>query len=365
MKESVRQVLVEAVTEDGEYYTYFVPVVAFTEVERRSRFEHELVKRHENREAGLCPCGRVRSRGYRTCTACRCKARLRKRRQREPERKVRQAHSLLPKQFRQIHKGDLSAALWRYQSERKTRGACVPPRPQPLAFDALPERRQRFVAKYVTNGRNGQRAALYAGYGAGSASRGGRAAAVRASRLLRDPEVKRAIEEAEHYLLIRREHERQQESQTKRAEIASMIEARLVPGERGGPHSRSAVRARRWRGEPVRREPGRCRCGAVPDPGYASCEKCRRAHREYRREWRSDPWRAEWEREQSRRRHAERARPVWDPARDRERRRMEFDREWPEVPEVDAILEDPIVVQTVQERYWQRIARNFDAAWFG
>ena len=365
MKESVRQVLVEAVTEDGEYYTYFVPVVVFTEVERRSRFEHELVKRHENREAGLCPCGRVRSRGYRTCAACRCKARLRKRRQREPERKVRQTYSLLPKQFRQIHKGDLSAALWRYQSERKHRGDCIPPRPKALSFDALSEQRQRFVTKYVTNGRSGQCAALYAGYGAGSASKGGRAAAVRASRLLRDPEVKRAIEEVERYLSIQREHERKEQLCTKRAEIASTIEAPLASAGVRGPYSRSAVRARRWRGEPVRREPERCRCGAVPDRGYASCEKCRRAHREYRRQWRSDPFRAEWEREQSRRRHAERARPARDPERDGERQRTDFEQQWPEVPEVDAILEDSLVVQTVQERYWRRIARNFDAAWFG
>ena len=349
----------------AELSTYSVPVAGQTDLDRRSRFVQELAKRRKNQDAGLCSCGRPPSSGYRTCTACRSKARLRKRRQREPEGKVRQVYSLLPKRFRQIYKGDLSAALWRYQSERKNRGACVPPRPKPLAFDALSEQRQRFVAKYVTNGRNGQRAALYAGYGAGSASWGGRAAAVRASRLLKDPEVRRAIEEAEHYLSTRHEHERQQESQTKRAEIASMIEARLVPGERGGPHSRSAVLARRWRGEPVRREPERCRCGAVPDRGYASCERCRGAHREYRRQWRNDPWRAEWERKQSRRRHTERTRPVWDSARDRERRRMEFDWEWPEVPEVDAILENSVVVQTVQERYWRRIARNFDAAWFG
>ena len=186
LDESVRQFLLETTTNDGELSTYSVPVAGQTDLDRRSRFVQELAKRRKNQDAGLCSCGRPPSSGYRTCTACRSKARLRKRRQREPEGKVRQVYSLLPKRFRQIYKGDLSAALWRYQSERKNRGACVPLRPQPLAFDALSEQRQRFVAKYVTNGRNGQRAALYAGYGARSASKGGRAAAVRASRLLRD-----------------------------------------------------------------------------------------------------------------------------------------------------------------------------------
>ena len=223
------------------------------------------------------------------------------------------------------------------------------------------------MTKYVTNGRNGQRAALYAGYGAGSASRGGRAAGVRASRLLKEPGSE-ACNRGSGALPLNpmRTRTPANESQIKRAEIASMIEARLASTGRG----RSAFPIRC----PGQEMAGRaCAAGTwsvagvepCPIRATLSCEKCRRSHREYRREWRSDPWRAEWEREQSRRRRAERARPVWDPARDRERRRMEFDREWPEVPEVDAILEDPIVVQTVQERYWRRIARNFDAAWFG
>ena len=366
MKESVRQVLVEAVTEDGEYYTYFVPVVVFTEVERRSRFEHELVKRHENREAGLCPCGRVRSRGYRTCAACRCKARLRKRRQREPERKVRQAYSLLPKQFRQIHKGDLSAALWRYQSERKHRGDCIPPpRPKALSLRCPVGAAQRFVTNTLRTAGTGSVRHCMRVTARGRASKGGRAAAVRASRLLRDPEVKRAIEEAEHCLLIRREHERQQMSQTKRAQRAALIEARLVSTGGGGPHSRSAVRARRWRGEPVRRNPDvagvepcpiratlRARSaggltGSIDEgggaiPGGRSGNVSSRGGGMLRGPGRCGT------------RHAT--------ANGYERSSSS---NGPEVPEVDTILEDPKVVQTVQERYWQRIARNFDAAWFG
>ena len=91
----------------------------------------------------------------------------------------------------------------RRDDEERTRlglgpGERLPGQPRPPAT-ATARKRERlakrlaFAAAFVANGGNGEQAALVAGYGATSAARGGRAAHVRAHRLLRDPHVRAMI----------------------------------------------------------------------------------------------------------------------------------------------------------------------------
>ena len=134
------------------------------------------------------------------------------------------------------------------------------------------------------------RTLLRAGYSSASAGRGGRAAAVRACKLLKDTEIRRAIDEI-------------------RAERAAALSA--LAAERGrqklraklsaiavadGPQSAAARILRRLDRQPVVRVPDHCRCGGPVTPGCASCESCRFRRREYRRRWRADPWHRERER---------------------------------------------------------------------
>lgn len=158
------------------------------------------------------------------------------------------------------------------------------------ALVGLSAQRQAFVLAYIENGGRGELAALRAGYSSASAGRGGRAAAVRACKLLKDTEIRRAIDEI-------------------RAERAAALSA--LAAERGrqklraklsaiavadGPQSAAARILRRLDRQPAVRVPDHCRCGGPVTPGCASCESCRFRRREYRRRWRADPWHRERER---------------------------------------------------------------------
>ena len=182
-----------------------------------------------------------------------------------------------------MHRAD----LWR-ESEIRRKAAPVLP--------TLTKQRRAFVRLYVEQGkRNGERAALRAGYGRASAANGGRAAAVYASRLLKRADIQKAMRELDS----ERAHENRRIRQQIKAIEAeldrrAMLEFRELEasaweamGRLRGPQSKAARLARRLRGLTALRLPGRCRCGEQADPGAASCAPCRRERRHYRRRYRA------------------------------------------------------------------------------
>ena len=180
------------------------------------------------------------------------------------------------------------AELWR-EGELRRKAAPILP--------TLTDKQRAFVRLYVEQGkRNGERAALRAGYGVASAANGGRSAAVSASRLLKRADIQKAIRE-----VVSERAERLRRDQTMLAALESELERRalrrivagiadeLEPvGRMRGPQSKAARLARRYRGQTMLRLPGRCRCGEQSDPGTASCAPCRRERRHYRRRYRAN-----------------------------------------------------------------------------
>ena len=137
-------------------------------------FKREIRRR---RLCGLCrDCGRERVdrwAGEARCPYCRWRRNQKRQGKAAPKREAR--HD----------------ARRRREFDRRNLGSI----PYPAALLSLPMggKRREFVMYYVFDG-NGERAALSAGYGAESAKHGGRAAAVRACKLLRDPTIRAAIE---------------------------------------------------------------------------------------------------------------------------------------------------------------------------
>ena len=122
------------------------------------------------RDCGAC---RVdRSQGEARCAPCRVMRRLKRRdrARRDPKRQAR-AQARAERDY-QRRNPDLSYPHALLSMQATQRG--------------------RFVHAYAWTG-NGELSAIAAGYGLASAARGGRAAAVRACRLLRDPRVQAAL----------------------------------------------------------------------------------------------------------------------------------------------------------------------------
>ena len=256
-----------------------------------------------NRRRGRCRCGDRPTPGvnrfglpWRTCARCRAVDRA-------ARAKPRAALMAIPKEFRRYklkgRRGYLHA-VWLYQChlrfERRQQRKAAPVLP------TLTAQRRAFVRFYVEQGkRNGERAALRAGYGVDSAANGGRAAAVYACRLLKRADIQKAIRElvserAERLRAIETELKRRREDRAmlEAVGIESMTElcesmAGLLEdaGRRLGLQSKAAREARRWRRQAVLRLPGRCRCGRRADPGLKSCAPCRRERRHYRRTYRA------------------------------------------------------------------------------
>ena len=155
-------------------------------------------------------------------------------------------------------------------------------------FDALSGRLQAFVRTLVENGgKTCTAAALAAGYGAVSAARGGRAAAVAGCRIAKRPYIVAAVREyrarlarqaaeARELEALVHELERRRKARENREAIEATIGRSVVLA---GPQSSVARLLRRLRHEPVSRELGRCRCGAPVADGCASCEPCRARER--------------------------------------------------------------------------------------
>ena len=261
--------------------------------------------RRRNRARGLCRCGAAPSPGFMTCARCRTVDTARRRRQRAavgdvPDRKLYSAaresrrDSPLDRELRRrVRK--LAPELRRYgplglvlPSDAEMRAGPAPERTAPArpmpGFDALSGRLQAFVRALVANGGNRIAAALAAGYGAASASRGGRAASVAGCRIAKRPYIVAAVREYRARLRDRErqievltgELERRRKARATRDAIEPMF---ALCAERAGPQSSAARLLRRLRHEPVSREPGRCRCGAPVADGGASCEPCRARER--------------------------------------------------------------------------------------
>ena len=264
---------------------------------------HTYRKAH-NRHLGHCRCGAhpqsgltARGQPYRTCARCLVADRRNRKRclaaWKAIPRAVRVGITGMP--FTPPRRSPPPVRTVRVYQRHvdELRKACeveAPPAPPPR----LTDQQRAFVAAYLANGRNGTRAAKEAGYGVESTARGGRAASVAASRLLRRANVQRAIATAEaataetvrKQRLVRRvlrECERQRQ--------AAALAARLEPmAQKCGPQSRAARLCRQLRGEPELPVPGHCRCGQPVSPSRASCVACRVTRRFYRR----------WHRAQSR-----------------------------------------------------------------
>ena len=246
-----------------------------------------------NRRSGQCRCGALpvegmtaRGEPYRTCARCLSRDRAYRARRlaawKTTPRPVRSGITGMPYTPPRRIPPPLRTIRVYQRHVADLRKAC-----EAEPVPSLTDRQAAFVRAYVESG-NGERAALAAGYGALSASRGGRAAAVAACRLLRRAGIRdaiaAAIEAAKRKALkaaVRAELARRRVQQAAHRE--SLIAALAPLAAMCGPQSGAARLCRRMRGEPVLREPGRCRCGARADPRYASCAPCRHRHRDYRR----------------------------------------------------------------------------------
>ena len=244
-----------------------------------------------NRRRGLCRCGAVPMPGltqfgkpWRTCARCWCADRL-------PRAKRRAEIRAMPKELRRYvargRRGHLQAVQmhrWEIKRGQQWREAERPPMLR-LAND----KQRAFVRYFVEQGeRNAERAAIRAGYCAGSTARGGRAAAVYASTLRKRPDIQAAIRQCRGELKAARKAElHEQESRKVRATIAEFLPALEAQAMAAGPQSNIAREIRRARGQAMLRLPGHCRCGAVADPGLKSCAPCRRERRHYRRRQRA------------------------------------------------------------------------------
>ena len=139
-------------------------------------FEAFKRERRRRRQGGLClDCGRARVNkwaGEARCVYCR---RMRNYKRQDKAAGKREARA---------------EARRRREFDRRNLGRI----PYPAALLSLPmgSKRAEFVTFYAWSG-NGEQAALAAGYGVESAKRGGRAAAVRACKLLRDPAIRAAV----------------------------------------------------------------------------------------------------------------------------------------------------------------------------
>ena len=136
-------------------------------------FKREIRRR---RLCGVCrDCGRERVdrwAGEARCPYCRWRRNQKRQGRATPKREAR--HD----------------ARRRREFDRRNLGSI----PYPAALLSLPmgSKRLDFVMHYAWSG-NGERSALAVGYGPESAKRGGRAAAVRACKLLRDPVIRAAL----------------------------------------------------------------------------------------------------------------------------------------------------------------------------
>ena len=275
---------------------------------RRHDFAALLEHRRRNRARGRCRCGALPDPGYSTCERCRSADTARRRRQRStardlPDRTLyveargvrrdspvgralRHRVRVLPLELRRYGPHGLlmpsDAELRAIDHRERTAPAQSMP-----GFDALSGRLQAFVRALVENGGNRTAAALAAGYGAVSAARGGRAAAVAGCRIAKRPYIVAAVREyrarlarqaaeARELEALVHELERRRKARENREAIEATIGRFVVLA---GPQSSVARLLRRLRHEPVSREPGRCRCGAPVADGCASCEPCRARER--------------------------------------------------------------------------------------
>lgn len=151
-------------------------------------------QRSLNRANGLCRCGAEPRPDWRTCHWCHALDQARNRRRREKRRaeKAFLAQSgIFPTFGRRVQR-----RLMKLNELMLARGIVRLPEtltPSERRAKERADRRSAFVQAYVRNGGNGERAALTAGYGVESAKQGGRAAHVRAHKLLRDPSILEAI----------------------------------------------------------------------------------------------------------------------------------------------------------------------------
>ena len=259
--------------------------------------------RRRNRRRGLCRCGADPTLGRATCARCRSVDAARRRRQRlrvrglpdralyatamesrrdsPGARELRRRARKLPLELR--HYGP-HGLLMPSDDEMRARLRCgkaetVLARTMP-GFDTLSGRLQAFVRALATNGGNRTAAALAAGYGAVSASRGGRAAAVAGCRIAKRPYIVAAVVEYrarfDRQAAYARELERRRYV---REQWHAMMSALAMFAAQSGPQSSTARLLRRMRHEPVSRKSGLCRCGAPVSEGFASCAGCRARER--------------------------------------------------------------------------------------
>ena len=258
-------------------------------------------RKARNRRRGLCRCGAERIRGrtarglpYRTCYGCWGHDRARRR-----QRKAR--YDALPWDLRRY-----AMPWWTgphlAHAERLWRCEIVRDQPPASALSLLTIKQQAFVRYYVEQGqRNASQAARLAGYGEQSTVNGSSAARVAGCLLLKRDDVQAAIREVADELVSERAEQRRRDQEMLAAlqaeldrramlraldRLADQMEA---AAHRHGPQSTAARTARRFRRQAVLRLPGHCRCGARADsPKGASCAKCRRERRHYRRRYRAN-----------------------------------------------------------------------------
>ncbi len=170
---------------------------------KRKAVYERTAKRSHNRSMGFCRCGDLPLPGWRTCLRCALLDRESNRRRRERRREIKEERGRLgiASLFGQFGRRRQRAQTRKDEErlERMIEGEHLPPLQPPMLTNTERREHERvekqaaFVRFYVGNGGNGEKAALAAGYGAESAKRGGRAAHVRAHRLLRDSRILTAI----------------------------------------------------------------------------------------------------------------------------------------------------------------------------
>ena len=270
-----------------------------TQRERWQALQRFNQRKWYNRRCGKCWCGAGPIEGRRVCFAHHAT-------EIESRERRRRAIKTLPAELRRYvspgrrgYLGAMDMRRWEIERARRQSDARLPVMPR-LANDRL----RAFVRFYVEQGqRNGERAAIRAGYGVASAAKGGRAAAVKASMLRKRPNIQAAIREVarEQAKQRRRDQERQAAAVAEReqratvralgyesvAELIAVTESMMVDDAKmAGPQSLAARELRRRRGQTVLRLPGRCRCGKRAGRGLKSCAGCRRERRHYRRRYR-------------------------------------------------------------------------------
>ena len=137
------------------------------------QFTALLRRQAANRARGLCPCGDLPDPGHANCRRCRTAEGARKRRKYARARELRKRIQALPSDLRLY--GEAGLALHATETERRRRRAqseaqrieAHRERLRPV-LPTLTAKQRAFVVAYVENGGNATRAALAAGYGAGS-----------------------------------------------------------------------------------------------------------------------------------------------------------------------------------------------------